>query len=50
MTHHLILQYRRYGTIQLFLETSDGRLIFKEFLIPAPVLASCSVFVSEWLV
>ncbi|CDS09208.1 hypothetical protein LRAMOSA10568 [Lichtheimia ramosa] len=40
----------RYGTIQLFLETSDGRLIFKEFLIPAPVLASCSVFERSLLV
>ncbi|KAI7876098.1 hypothetical protein K492DRAFT_239956 [Lichtheimia hyalospora FSU 10163] len=40
----------RYGTIQLFLETSDGRLVFKEFLIPAPVLASCTVFDQSLLV
>ncbi|KAJ8652089.1 hypothetical protein O0I10_012320 [Lichtheimia ornata] len=40
----------RYGTVQLYLETSDGRLIFKEFLIPAPVLASCSVFERSLLV
>ncbi|KAJ8651279.1 hypothetical protein O0I10_013235 [Lichtheimia ornata] len=39
-----------YERVQLLLETSDGRLIFKEFLISAPVPASCLAFERSLLV